>query len=167
MTNFDLTELLQRMYGWHIRSERDVLEAYICSEGYLTVGRGHNCDAWPVPGVSRPGDRISQEQLESLYRDDAALAVADLDKRLPWWRGLGTVRAAVLFDMRYNMGLGSAPRNGRPGRGLLSFARALAHMQAGEWSRAAYEMLNSRWAAQVGPRARAMAAQMETGLWQV
>jgi hypothetical protein len=47
---------------------------------------------------------------------------------------------------------------------LLGFRKALAAVQAGDWSTAAAEMLDSQWAAQVGPRAQRLAEAMRTGV---
>ena len=68
---------------------------------------------------------------------------------------LSEPRRAVLIDMAFNLGIG----------GLLAFTRTLAAMQAGAWVRAADEMLASRWAAQVGPRAHFLATMMREGVW--
>jgi GH24 family phage-related lysozyme (muramidase) len=43
------------------------LAAYRCPSGALTVGYGHNCDASPVDGVARVGDRILREEAERLF----------------------------------------------------------------------------------------------------
>ena len=66
----------------------------------------------------------------------------------------------MLVDMVFNMGIGSA----KTGKGLLSFQNALKHIQRGEYAEAAFHMLDSRWAKQVGGRAEQLARIMETGV---
>lgn len=137
------------------------LAAYLDSEGLLTVGYGHNCAAWPVEGVHRPGDKISPARAEALFRADLELAEAQAGHAMPWMSGLSWARRAVLINMLFNMGVGSSAS----GRGVLGFRRMCAALERGDCATAAREMLDSRWAAQVGPRSRELAAQMESGEW--
>jgi len=50
--------------------------------------------------------------------------------------------------------------------GFGKFKKAIAAMKKEEWEEAANEMLDSRWARQVGNRAKELAAMMRTRLWQ-
>lgn len=143
-------------------SEGCRLKAYRCPSGALTVGYGHNCDAWPVEGVRRVGDAIEEREAERLLEGDLAVAVRAVRRALPWVLGLGAARQAVLYDMAFNMGIGSADGS----RGLLSFRNTLALVREGLYAQAARNMLLSRWARQVKGRARVLARQMETGEWQ-
>lgn len=138
------------------------LEAYRCPAGALTVGYGHNCDASPVAGVSRTGDSITRERAENLFESDLSVAVWTTRKALPWIINLRPARQAVLYDMAFNMGLGS------PGgsRGLLSFRNTLKMTENGDYAGASRRMLQSKWARQVKSRAVKLARQMETGEWQ-
>jgi lysozyme len=88
-----------------------------------------------------------------MLNNDIDLAEFELDKALPWWRKLDYVRQEVLLNMMFNMG---ATR-------LLGFKLFLAHAEAGEYGPASVEMINSKWAAQVGNRAQRLARQMRTG----
>ena len=66
---------------------------------------------------------------------------------------LDPVRKAIIIDMLFNLGL--------PGlRGFKNMFRAL---RADNYKRAADEMLDSKWAGQVGYRARKLADMMRTG----
>ena len=150
-----------RLAGRLKESEGLRLSAYRCTAGALTVGYGHNCDASPVPGIAKAGDRISREQAEALFEKDLAAAVWQVRKALPWVGSLNTPRQAVLYDMAFNMGLG-----GRGKSGLLSFVNTLARVESGDFAGAAKGMRASKWASQVGLRAEILARQMETGAWQ-
>lgn len=132
------------------------LEAYLDTEGHLTIGYGHNCEAWPVEGVEKEGDVISRVRAEDLLVEDVVGIAEDVDVRLPWWRGLAEPRQAVILNMAYNMGV---PR-------LLTFKRMLAAVFDENWHRAGVEMLDSKWATQVKGRAAELARQMVLGDWE-
>jgi lysozyme len=133
------------------------LEAYICPAGKLTIGYGHNCEAWPVAGVEKVGDVITRTRADKLLLEDVACIAEELDDKLPWWRTMEEPRQAVLLNMAYNMGV---PR-------LLAFKRALGAMRIGDYARAGTEMLDSRWAReQVRSRAAELARQMVLGDWE-
>lgn len=137
-------------------SEGYRLEAYRCTSGALTVGYGHNCDASPVHGVTKPGDRINKAAAERIFEQDLAAAVWAVRRALPWATDLDSPRQAVLYDMGFNMGLG----------GLLSFKNTLRFIQAGDYTKASRNMLQNKWARQVGNRAVRLSRQMDTGEWQ-
>jgi lysozyme len=130
------------------RDEGVRLKPYRDSVGLLTIGVGHNLEA----------HGISQAVCDLLLTEDIADVEAGVRARLPWATParLGEARHAVLLNMSFNLGLG----------GLLGFKRFLADVEAGEWTMAATEMMNSKWAQQVGARADRLARQMETDTWQ-
>ena len=130
------------------REEGCRLTAYRDSRGIWTIGWGR-ADAGVTEGMT-----CTQAQADG-WRDNKILQTADqLEFHLPWWRTIGAARAAVLLEMAYQMGAG----------GLLAFDHALAAMQAGQWSAAAADMLNSDWAEQTPARAKREADQMRTGV---
>jgi lysozyme len=118
-------------------------KAYRDSKGYLTIGIGRNLDA----------KGISPSEARMLCQNDVAEAAAALDAHLPWWTALDPVRARVLVNMTFNMGIAT----------VLTFKATLADVQAGNYVGAANGMLNSLWATQVGARAQRLAKMMATG----
>lgn len=117
--------------------------------GKLTIGIGRNLD----------DKGLRRDEIEYLLANDIADSRADLDRYLPWWRGLDPVRQRVLIDMVFNMGAGS------PGKGgLLSFVNTLSEIRRGNYGIAADMMLASKWAQQVGRRAVRLATMMRTGM---
>ena len=133
------------------------LEAYLCPAGALTIGWGHNCDAWPVEGVEKVGDIISRVTAEEILIEDVAFFASELDDRLSFdWRKMEEPRQAVLLNMAFNLGV---PK-------LLGFKRALGAMRIGDYPRAGTEMLDSIWAKQVKGRAAELARQMVLGVWE-
>ena len=63
---------------------------------------------------------------------------------MSWWRNLDDERQRVMANMCFNLGY---PR-------LSKFVKFLAAMQEEDWSKAGEEMLDSKWATQVGNRAQ-------------
>ena len=123
------------------RDEGFVGHAYQDSEGYWTIGYGRLID-------ERLGGGITECEAEVLLDYDIRRALADLDHALPWWRELPSSWQRGLVNMCFNLGLTR----------LLGFKRMLAALQAGDGDRAADEALDSKWARQVGARARRVAA---------
>ncbi len=108
-------------------------------------------------------------QAATWLASDVEAVIGELESRCPAYLGLAraalapasdahgavarfaaAVRAEVLIDMAYNLGVG----------GLLGFKRALAAVEAGDFPAAAAHMMDSRWAAQVGRRAVELAGLM-------
>lgn len=118
------------------------LKPYKDTVDKLTIGVGRNLD----------DVGITQAEAMLLLDNDIKRVVADLDQELPWWRHMSKTRQLVLADMAFNLGL---PR-------LKGFKKALAAMAEGRYGDAATEMLDSKWAAQVGPRALRLAQMMRT-----
>lgn len=146
---FKISEQLKRHEGLR-------LKAYLDSEGILTIGYGHNCKTSPVHGVSKPGDAITQETANKLFDSDLAASIWDMRRNMPWSFAMSEARQGVLVNMLFNLGVGR----------LLGFKKALAAMERGDYAVAAREMLDSKWARQVGKRATELSRQMETGEWQ-
>ncbi|RJG06237.1 lysozyme [Noviherbaspirillum cavernae] len=123
------------------------LKPYRCTAGRLTIGVGRNLD----------DVGITKSEAMMLLGADIDRVEADLDRCLPWWRGMSDVRQQVLSNMCFNMGIGNSKR------GLLSFRNTLAAMQRGDYKVAARGMRDSSWANQVGARAERLAKMMEEG----
>lgn len=119
------------------------LKPYRCTAGKLTIGIGRNLD----------DVGITQDEAMLMLRTDMARAIAAVRTELPWYERLDNIRQRVLVDMCFNLGID----------GLLAFKQTLSAIASGDYDRAATEMLNSRWAGQVGERARRLARMMRTG----
>lgn len=127
------------------KSEGLSFKAYKCPAGALTIGYGHNLDA----------RGISLEAAELLLRQDIEIAYKQVKNNFPLWPKLTEARLFVLVDMVYNMGLSAA----------CGFKKMWAALEEGDYNKAAKEMLNSRWAKQVGKRAVENSIMMKTGQW--
>lgn len=129
--------------------EGEVLSAYQDHLGYWTIGVGRLID-------KRKGGGITAEESAYLLGNDIAKVNAQLDSKIPWWRKLDEARQAVIQGMAFQMGID----------GLLGFKNTLKMIEAGDYEGAGKGMLNSLWAKQTPGRARRMADQMKTGVWQ-
>lgn len=116
---------------------------YKDSVGKLTIGVGRN--------LTDKG--LKPKEIEYLLMNDIMECIDDLNKYLPWWRQLNEVRQRVLMDMCFNLGIG----------GLLGFKNTLAFIQSGDYEQASQNMLLSKWASQVGQRARRLSEMIRTG----
>ena len=117
--------------------------------GNATVGVGHN--------LSTP---LSDRSIQVILEDDVAAIKSALDAACPWATSLDDSRYGALLNLAFNMGVGGVHA------GLLGFPRMLRAIQAQDWDTAARELLDSRYARQVGDRATRLAAQLQTGIWQ-
>lgn len=133
-----LQEQLKRDEGLRTDFYRDSL-------GYLTVGYGHNCDA---KGISA---RVAELMLE----DDISDAKTALMGKFPWMRDLSPARLGAFINMTFNMGAG----------GLGTFKKALLAAKEGRWDACASEILDSKYAKQVGDRAKRVAQQLREDRW--
>lgn len=120
--------------------------AYQCTAKRWTIGVGRNIDA-------NGGMGLSEEEIDYLLRNDIRRIVDELDGEYPWFKELDPVRKDAIIDIAFNLG---ATR-------LRGFKRALAAMAAKDYSTAATEFLDSKWARQVGSRALELADLIEHG----
>jgi lysozyme len=116
---------------------------YLDTEGNWTAGVGRNLSA----------RAFSEDEIALMLQNDIRIAEKDLDRVLPWWRQMSEARQNVLANMCFNLGITR----------LLKFVQALDFMRANRYDAAAQEMLDSKWAKQVGARAVRLAATMRKG----
>ena len=122
------------------RHEGLELKPYRCSADKLTIGVGRNIE-----------DRgITMDEAEFMLNTDIALVMKEALQVLPFWNTLTPVRREVVLNMLFNLGM---PR-------LLKFKKMLDALEKRDYTAAAFEMENSRWASQVGERAEELADMM-------
>ncbi len=124
-----------------------VAHAYKDSRGYLTIGVGRLID-------EELGGGLSDDEIDYLLANDLKRCQAEAET-YPWFAGLSEPRQAVVVSMLFNLG---KPR-------WDGFKKAQAAIEAGDYTEAASQMLDSRWSKQVGKRAEDMAAMMISGEW--
>lgn len=119
------------------------LKPYLCPAGKLTIGYGRNLD----------DSGISEAEAEAMLDNDITKFQRQVTEALPWTKSLDEARLGVLINMAFNLGT----------PGLLQFKKTLAAIEAGYYAKAAAMMLQSKWAKQVGSRAKELSEQMRTG----
>ena len=122
------------------------LKPYKCTAGKLTIGVGKNIE----------DNGITLEEAEYLLQNDIAEARSQLLHAFPWMGELNDARISAMINFTFNVGIGTVKK----------FKNTLSCMQSGEWDKAADEMMDSRWARQVGNRAIEVTDQIRTGKWR-
>lgn len=116
---------------------------YLDTEGKVTIGIGRNLDDVGL----RP------DEIDYLFNNDLARAELDARAAVRNFDELSEARKAVLLNMSFNLGRGR----------LEGFRRMLAAVRVGDFEAAAREMMDSKWAKQVGARAYRLAEMMREG----
>jgi len=126
-----------RLRNTLIRHEGLKLLPYKCTAGKLTLGVGRNIE-----------DRgISKETAMQMLDEDIELCLNELMERLNYFENLPTEVQETLVNLCFNMGISR----------LMKFQLMLGAIQAGQYELAAKELLDSRYARQVGKRAEELA----------
>ena len=126
-----------------ILDEGYIYEIYKDHLGYLTFGVGHlvlNTDEEYGKEVGTP---VSEKRILECLNNDVDIVCEELDRNLYWWRELDDNKQRVMVNMCFNLGY---PR-------LSKFKKFLAAMKKHDFETAAIEMMDSKWANQVGLRA--------------
>ena len=115
---------------------------YEDSVGVLTIGIGHNCESTPLTTAA----------IEFICSDDIDMSVGELDKNWSHWsHNLSDARQNVLIEMVFNLGY---PR-------FKGFIKLIQAIKDEDYNEAAVQMLQSKWAVQVGQRSINLSNQMK------
>ena len=116
---------------------------YKCSANKMTVAIGRNLD-----------DRgISKDEAMYLLHNDIVICNQELNLVYPIIKVLSQERHNVLVNMCFNMGI----------KRLGQFKKMWAALHVGDYEEASKQMLDSKWAGQVGKRADELAEIMKEG----
>ena len=126
-----------------IADEGMVKHIYEDHLGYPTFGIGHLVVESDEEHGKPVGTPISEERVNAVFDKDVAVMVDEAKKIFPNLDTLPEEAQQVIVNMTFNMG---RPR-------LSQFKKFIAGVNAGDWDKAAVEMMDSRWAKQVGARA--------------
>lgn len=118
------------------------LKLYFCKSNKPTIGVGRNC----------MDNGITEEEAMYLLNNDISTVIKKLDKHWIAWRKLPITAQYVCIDLVFNMGVNS----------FMSFRRTRCYMELGEWEKAGDELLNSKYAEQVGRRALFNSEQLKS-----
>lgn len=115
---------------------------YVDTVNKLTIGYGRNLDDNP----------LTEEEAEYLLLNDLKKVKRQAEK-LNYYSELNQARKGVIINMIYNLGINRF-------LGFKNMNKAISHKN---YHLAAIEMLDSKWANQVGQRAIRLAKIMEQG----
>jgi lysozyme len=133
-------KLIDLMIHW----EDLALKPYTDTVGKLSIGIGRNLSD---NGISR------SEALQMLRNDIEGWVIPSLNEIFPDFDDYSENRQNGLISMMFNMGVNR----------LLGFRNMIAAIKARDWDLAAQEALNSKWAIQVGNRAKEIANMLKAG----
>ena len=118
---------------------------YTCSGGKKTVGYGRN-----LQDIG-----ISEEEAEMLLKNDIYEATNQLLNAFPFMATFSDVRISAMINFTFNVGIGTVRK----------FSNTIEYLKNEDWEAAADEMMDSKWAEQVGDRAIQITEQIRTGRW--
>jgi len=127
-------------------------EIYKDHLGYPTFGIGHLITEDDPEHGEPDGKEISEDRVNEVFATDVAKFVSESKILFPDLDELPDVAQQVIVNMAFNMG---RPR-------LSKFKNFIAGVNDRDWTRAAEEMMDSRWATQVGDRAIRLRNQILT-----
>jgi GH24 family phage-related lysozyme (muramidase) len=158
------TTVEDEIRGDEIVKDKVDLKTFKDSLGVPTIGIGFNLNksgakkriealGLDFAKVKAGTQNITKAQAEKLFSADVAQAKTDAKS---FFSGVGTLsetRQNVLTNMAFNLGLAR----------LNKFAALKKALAEKDYAKAAKEMLNSKWAKQVGKRATRLAKEMKEG----
>lgn len=112
------------------------LKVYRCTANKNSIGYGRNLD----------DKGITQFEAELLLDNDIVECIQDL-ATFYWWNDLTDARQAALINLRFNLG---------PAR-FRGFKKMIKALEMRDYTEAAYQILDSNYAKQVGQRANRVA----------
>tara|TARA_R100000306_G_C4360989_1_gene135254 strand:+ start:420 stop:908 length:489 start_codon:yes stop_codon:yes gene_type:complete len=159
MFKYDREDLIKQI----AHHEGIVLKVYIDSLGFDTIGIGRNLEHRGIADLELAHmektisdiyeNGITEEDAYFLAHQDIGIVEKELLSSRSIVRELDAIRQRVLVDMAFNMGM---PR-------LNKFVLMWKAIDSQNFSSAALEMMDSRWARQVKSRANTLAYAMEYG----
>ena len=147
-----------------IDGEGLVLTVYQDTLGIDTIGIGRNLkdrgiskaelEHMDIPNMDVVYEHgITKEDAVYLATNDVQIVEEELCRAHPCVDSLDSVRQLVVMDMAFNMGV---PR-------LCKFVKMWNAIHEEKWEAASREMLDSKWARQVGRRAKILSDAMANG----
>lgn len=146
----DIKEMLERHEGKRNKT-------YKCSAGKRTIGIGHNIDGKGLPtdiaAYELQHGEIADDMIYELLDADISDAISDCKKLYPEFESFTESRRIALIDFLFNIGISTAT----------TFKNTNIAINTGEWGKAADGLLASKYAKQVGGRAKEIAELLRTG----
>jgi lysozyme len=134
--------VMTSLKDWIKKNEAFKSHPYLDTVGKLTIGWGRNID----------DNGISKEEADFLFDNDFARCQRELAP-FPWYVNAPQNVQYALMNMCFNLGIAR----------LLGFRNMIMALTAKDYTKAAMEALDSKWANQVGDRAKQVALMMRQG----
>ena len=130
-----------------------VYEVYKDHLGYPTFGVGHLILKTDDEYGKTEGWKVSEERVKECFEHDLDIAVSECEALFKdnWGEYPGELKE-ILVNMMFNLGRTR----------LSKFKKFIGAINEANWSTAAIEMMDSRWATQVGPRANRLRDRVST-----
>ena len=125
------------------RDEGVKLFPYKCSANKLTIGVGRNIEERV----------ITEDEANYLLKNDLTMCVEEVESIFTWYPYLTDSRKRVIVNMVFNLGLSR----------FLNFKKFIDAMEQKDYETAGKEMLDSKWAKQVGDRAKRLKQMIVEG----
>jgi lysozyme len=132
---------MQDLQQWIKTCEGLDLNSYVDTNGHLTIGWGRNLEN---------GIRLNEAEL--MFQNDLQQAIRSLEN-FNWYNKQPTGVKNALINMNFNLGIHK----------LLGFKNMIMALEDLDYTKAAQEALNSKWASQVGTRAKDVALMIREG----
>ena len=115
------------------------LRVYKCTQGFLTVGIGHNLDADPAIDILhrklKLHDSITEQECNELFQKDVNKVYETIYSKLPWFEFLKEKYKLVIVNMVFQLGI----------NGTLAFKNTLKAIQEDNPDKVIAGMKASKW----------------------
>lgn len=149
--------MMDRLRDLIIRHEGLKFRRYPDTQGYWTIGIGHNISAKGLPSDimqhEKEHGQITEDMVNRLYSADVAGAISDCIRLYPKFSSFTENRQIALIDFLFNVGLGTATE----------FKNTNRCINAGDWTSAALHMKDSLWYRQVKGRGKEIIRMIREG----
>ena len=119
--------------------------------GYKTLGIGHLVVPGDLEYDAPVGTYVSEDRVNEIFDKDVITYIDEAKKVFGNLEGMPEEAQQVIVNMCFNMG---APR-------LAKFKNFIRAIHDEDWATASVEMLDSRWASQVGIRANRLSDRIK------
>ena len=127
-----------------------VYKIYTDHLGYPTFGIGHLIIESDPENGQAVGTPVSNDRVDAAFDGDVEVVLSECKVLYPDFEDLPEEAQQIIANMMFNLG---RPR-------LSKFVGMKRGVDAKDWNRAADEMVDSRWYAQVGARAERLVSRM-------
>lgn len=157
MTDVELKKLIYELVPLVGDHEGKRNKRYKDTEGFWTIGIGHNIDANKLPPdiaeFERQNGYITDEMVNRLFSTDIMTAITDCQKVYSNFDSYPWRCKVALVDIMFNFGIT---------KWTAQFGNTIKHIINGEWEDVEQHLANSKWYRQVGRRAKDDIALIDT-----